>query len=433
MAVLPTWTTDYIAAVKLLHTSDWHLGARLGRHDRTPDQQDALRGLVEIAQAERPDLIIHAGDLFDAYRPPYPALRLGVRALNRLAEVAPTLVVRGNHDSSELFQVINELAGAASSSRLRLVAAPAVVEYPEIADQPVAVACVPFIPPGAVVDYASEDNARFEGAYADGIRTVNRRLLDEAEQRVGPRGIVLYAAHLHLHGAKPGNSEKRVTVGEDYATHPEGLQRAIYCAFGHIHDPQLVPGGAVRGRYAGSLVPLDFGEATQVKEAVVVEIGDDVRVESARLPRTGRPLRRFMGTLDEMEDEAQDGGWDGVILKARVRSEHPIPDLADQLRKWSPECAVFNLANEVESRRVKAIEPGEDDNDAAEPPMPELFAKWRDGAATGVKAPDEVVIRLFADALDGAGQGADSDFGADALETRAQSVLESLGAARRKG
>ncbi len=419
--------------MKLLHTSDWHLGARLGRHDRTPDQRDALRGLLDIAQDAEPDLIVHAGDLFDAFRPPYAALRLGVRALNRLAEVAPTLVVRGNHDSPELFRVIDELAGARKSNRLRLVVEPTVVEYPKIADQPVAVACVPFIPPGAIVDYASDDDARFEGAYADGIRAVNRRLLGEAEERAGRRGIVLYAAHLHLHGAKPAASERRLTVGEDYAAHPEGLQRALYCAFGHIHDPQIVPGGTARGRYAGSLVPLDFGEATQAKEAVVVEIGDDVRVEPARLPSTGRPLRRFVGTLDEMEDEAQDGGWDGVILKARVRSEHPIPDLADRVQKWSPQCAVFNLANEVESRRVKAIEPGEGDSDADEPPMPKLFAEWRDGAATSAKAPDEVVNRLFADALDGAAQEGGLDFGADALEERAQSVLESLGAARRSG
>lgn len=420
--------------MKLLHTSDWHLGARLGRHDRTSDQQDALRGLVEIAQDERPDLIVHAGDLFDAYRPPYPALRLGVRVLNRLAEVAPTLVVRGNHDSPELFRVIDELVGAGRSNRLRLVVDPGVVEYPEIADQPVAVACVPFVPTGAIVDYASDDQDRFEGNYADGIKTINRRLIGQAEKRVGPRGIVLYAAHLHLHGARPGNSERRLTVGEDYAAHPEGLQRALYCAFGHIHDPQIVPGGAARGRYAGSLVPLDFGEATQAKEAVVVEIGDDVRVRSAKLPSTGRPLRQFVGTLEQMEDEAQDGGWNGVVLKARVRSEHPVPDLADQLLRWSPKCAVFNLTNEVTSRRVKAIDPGEDDGDAAEPPMPELFAEWRASAATGAKAPDEIVNRLFADALDGAGQElGDLDFGADALEVRAQAVLDSLRAARRDG
>ena len=138
--------------MKLLHTSDWHLGAKLGRHDRRPDQVEALRGLLELAESARPDLILHTGDLFDASRPAYEALELGVRALRRLSAVAPTLVLSGNHDSSMLLRVIDELAGAAQPRRLRLVTEPRVVEYPDIAQESVAVACVPFIAPSAIAN-----------------------------------------------------------------------------------------------------------------------------------------------------------------------------------------------------------------------------------------------------------------------------------------
>ena len=123
-------------------------------------------------------------------------------ALRRLGEIAPTLVLAGNHDSSVLLRVIDELAGAASPRRLRLVTRPGVVEYPGVAEQPAAVACVPFIPPSAIADYATGDPSLFEGTYADGIRTINEGLLDEAHQRVGRRGIVLYAAHLFVHDAR---------------------------------------------------------------------------------------------------------------------------------------------------------------------------------------------------------------------------------------
>lgn len=420
--------------MKLLHTGDWHLGARLGRHDRTPDQRDALLDLVEIAQEARPDLIVHAGDLFDAFRPPYEAMRLGVQALNRLAEIAPTLVVRGNHDSPELFQVIDELAGAGAggSRRLRMVVRPKVVEYPEIAEQCVAVACVPFIPMGAIVDYATDAHERFEGNYADGIKTVNRRLLADADERAGADGIVLYAAHLHLDGAKPSNSERRLTVGNDYAAHPAGLDRALYCAFGHIHDPQLLPGGAATGRYAGSLVPLDFGEATQKKEVVVVRIDDDgVQVHSRPLPTTGRRLRQFSGTLDELEDEAQDGGLNGVILKARVESDEPIPNLADRLHEWSPGCAVFNVFNDVASRRVQPIAEDESD-EGSEPSMEELFMEWRRTAATEGRrrAKEETVRTLFVQALGNVDQDEQHDFGATSLAERAQETLAALAAHR---
>ena len=416
--------------MKLLHTSDWHLGAKLGRHDRTPDHLAAVRALIELAEESRPDLILHTGDLFDATRPPYPALRIGVRALQRLASVAPTVVICGNHDSSALFGVLDEMAGTASPRRLRFVTEPRVLEFHEIAGKPVAVACVPFIPPGAVADYATDDPARFEGTYADGIRTLNTRLLGEAERVAGPTGIVLYAAHLHVHGARPGTSERRFTVGEDHATHTDGLHRALYSAFGHIHDPQLLPGGTATGRYAGSLIPLDFGEGGQAKQAVLVTIEDDVQVDTVEMP-PGRPLVTFAGTLGELEGRAAEGGLDNTILKACVTSEDPIPDLADRLAEWSPECAVFNIANEVANRRARAISQSAGDS-TPDPDIADLFAEWRDTAARGVKAPHAAVLELFGKTLGSVGHDADPDFGVTALTVRAIETFDALAQARKR-
>ena len=70
--------------------------------------------MLDLAESVRPDLILHAGDLFDASRPPHDALRLGVHALRRLAEVAPTLAIAGNHDSALLLRVLDDLAGGAA-------------------------------------------------------------------------------------------------------------------------------------------------------------------------------------------------------------------------------------------------------------------------------------------------------------------------------
>ena len=411
--------------MKLLHTSDWHLGARLGRHDRTPDHVEALRGLLDVAESARPDLILHTGDLFDASRPPYEALRMGVHALGRLSEIAPTLVLSGNHDSSMLLDVIDDLAGAATPRRLWLATQPRVVTFPDVASVPVAVACVPFPAPSAVVDFAAGDQERFEGTYADGVKVLNRRLLDKAQEKAGTRGIVLYAAHLHVHGAKPGRSERRITVGEDYATHVEGLQRALYCAFGHIHDPQLLPGGAAQGRYAGSLIPLDFGEARQTKQAVLVTIGDDVQQEPVDLPG-GRPLVELAGTLDELEARAANGGLDGCLLKARVVSDDPIPDLADRLAERAPRCAVFELINAVRNRPVKAMDPA--DQGGAEPALEELFKEWRTSAAKGAKAPHAAVQQLLVQALGGVGQDAVPDFGLTARRSEAERTLTALAA-----
>ena len=417
--------------MKLLHTADWHLGARLGRHDRLPDQQAAVRAVLAAARAQEPDLILHAGDLFDAARPVYEALETGVQALGRLAEIAPTVVLSGNHDSPALFRVIDRLAEAARPRRLWMVSEPRVLTFEELAPEPVAVACVPFISAGAgaaisATDPAAGDPERPAGTYADTVRTLNDRLLEEAQHIAGARGIVLYAAHLHLHGARPGRSERRLTVGEDYAAHAAGLERALYCAFGHIHDPQLLPGGVARGRYAGSLVPLDYGEQVQRKQVVLVSIAGEVRAEPCEIA-TGRPLVEFDGTLEELQRRAADGGLDDHILKARVRSADPIPDLADRLFERSPRCVVFDLHNAPANQAAQAVSaaagPGE------EPALVDQFLEWRASAARGVRAPHEQVAELFSAALAGAGGETAPDLGVAELDTRARRVLAALAAA----
>ena len=429
--------------MKLLHTSDWHLGARLGRHDRMPDHAVAIRALLEVAATEEPDLIVHSGDLFDLARPSYAAMRMGVKALHRLARVAPTVIVAGNHDSRGLFHVLDEMAaagdlaaagemaasgvGAASGPirRLWFVTEPRVLRFNEIAAERVALAAVPFILPGAVANYASDDPSRFEGNYADGIRTVNRGLLTEARNAVGSTGIVLYSAHLHVDGARPGTSERRFTVGRDYATHTAGLEDALYCAFGHIHDPQALPGGSARGRYAGSLIPLDFAEIGKPRHAVLVDIGHDLRVREVELP-TGRRMVNFRGTLDQLGTKAQGGALDDCLFKGTVTSHDPIPELADMLASWSPRCAVFDLVNEVANRRAQAITGSTEETDE-EMDTAALFAQWRETAARGVKAGDAEVLELFNDLWAGVGGERAPDLGATELAVRVERTLDALG------
>lgn len=410
--------------MKVLHTSDWHLGARLGRHSRHPDHLVAVRGLLDVVGAEAPDLVLHTGDLFDAARPPYDALDLGLQALGRLAEAAPTVVLCGNHDSPALFRSLDRLAALARPRRLWFVTAPSVLTF-DVDGRTVAVACVPFVGPTAVADLARGDVARFEGTYADGIALLTGELLDAAEAAAGPSGSVLYAAHLHVHGAVPGRSEKRITVGDDYATHLTGLHRAQYAAFGHIHDPQLLPGGTATGRYAGSLIPIDYGEQAQVKQCVVVEVGRDVVARAVELPG-GRPLTRVDGTLDELLAAAAGGALDGHLLKARVRTEDPVPDLVDQLLAASPGCAVFDLVNVVANRPVRAVDTAADPGE--EPLLAELFAEWRTTAANAGqrRAPDAAVVALVEAALGHAGDGA-PDLGLVGPAAEVQQALAALG------
>ena len=238
---------------------------------------------------------------------------------------------------------------------------------------------------------------------------------------------MLYAAHLHVHGARPGKSERRITVGEDYAAHVEGLHRAIYTALGHIHDPQLVPGGTVTGRYAGSLIPIDFGEAVQEKQVLIVTIADgDVTVTEHPLP-VGRPLIEFNGTVDELEALAADGGLNGHILKARVHSDDPITDLADRVLELSPECAIFELVNRVANAQVKPIDTSKEAD--REPDIRELFTEWRTTSARGITAPHADVAAMFARAVGGQ-QVTIAELGIGDTMVGVQAALDELAQAR---
>jgi len=95
--------------MRILHTADWHVGRRLGRHDRTAEMRAALDEVAAIADRERVDLVIVSGDVFDRAAPPVEALSLGLGALLRLADDRPLFVVAGNHDAPELFDALSPL------------------------------------------------------------------------------------------------------------------------------------------------------------------------------------------------------------------------------------------------------------------------------------------------------------------------------------
>jgi len=408
--------------VRLLHISDWHLGAKLGRIDRQPDQIQALRALVDHAEQRQPDLVVHSGDVFDASRPPYPAMELAVHAFARLSAIAPTVVLAGNHDSVGLLRVLHDLAGLSNPRRLWFVTEPSVLSF-AVDERDVALACVPFVHPNAVMDLLKVNAAKWEGTYADAIRQVNATLLAEAATRVDPAsGLLLYAAHLHVHGAKPGRSERRITVGDDYSTHTAGLERVVYAAFGHIHDPQLLPGGSVPGRYAGSLVPIDFGESSQAKHAVLVTIDEhDRTIEELALP-PGRPLIQLEVTLDELAAKAGSGGLDDVILKATVVSDDPLPDLADRVAAMAPRAAVFELTNRVRNASARAITA--DEPFSSEPSMQTLFREWQTTAPARNASPKRVA-ELFDRLLGTVGTDAVADLGVNDLIAAVNSAVPS--------
>lgn len=385
--------------MRLLHTADWHLGRSLIGHPRGEDIRAAIEEVVDIARAERPDLVVHAGDLFDGLRPGYDDLRWGVDALRELAAVAPTIVIAGNHDAPALFSLLDRLLGA--GSRLRFVdrarppEAGGVIELPGPRDEVIRIAPIPFIHANRIVPLL-EDPATWMTAYADRVDRVQRALARGLAEGYDPgRHVLLLVAHLFVTGARFSTSERKLTVSDVYATHAERLPQVSYAAYGHIHRPQRLPGAAA-GRYAGSVVPLDFGEAGEQKEVVIVdaEPGRPARVETRSLS-AGRPLRRIEGTLAEIRALAPSVGRS--LCTVVVRTETVTPDLSQRVAELLPDTVLLMVQEDCEATRVRVLTEADAATDR-EPTFQELFREFVVGRGTRSGSADRV-IRYFDDLL----------------------------------
>jgi DNA repair protein SbcD/Mre11 len=387
--------------MRLLHISDWHLGRMTYRHSRAPDHDAVLEETIGYAKALKPHLIVHTGDVFDGFRPGYEEMRRGIDALQALAAIAPLVVVAGNHDSPALFRLFNRLQG--DDRRIHFIdqARPpedgGVLEFPGTSDEVIRLAPLPFVHANRMVE-RFEDPSTWMTTYADRIH-----LLEDAlgrglrEGYDSSRHILLFAAHLYVTGAHFSGSERALHVSDTYACKLERLPQVSYAAFGHIHQPQALPGTALKGRYAGSPIALDFGEEGEQKEIVIVEAepGRPATVTSQALIG-GRPLRTLTGTLDEITSIASSVG--NAICRVTVRTETPTDNLSELVRELCPDATLVEVNEDCAATRIEIVETASVDADA-EPGFSELFLTYL--AERGTRGADaKRVLKRFEELLD---------------------------------
>jgi exonuclease SbcD len=368
---------------RVLHISDWHVGAALYRCDRSGDHEAVLEETIALARGHEPDLVLHTGDVFDALMPGHRAMRQAVDALQRLAEVAPVVVIAGNHDHPRLFEVFERLVGPTAPvtfvARVRRPADGGVVERETTAGERLRIAAVPFVHQNRFVDWFGDD-LRIHATYADKLRAINRVLHDAlVDGYDASADVLLFAAHLHIAGAVLGGSERRVHVTQEYATGADALPAVSYAALGHIHKPQDVT-GAVTAAYAGSPLALDFGERDEQKSVVLVDCEPGRPAQLTRLPLTGaRPLRLLRGPVDEVEAAARLVGE--AIVKVVVETAEPVDGIVDHLRSLMPDAQIVEIVEDVASRRLEPAHLAAEDREQT---IDELFDEYlaEHGSAT---------------------------------------------------
>jgi exonuclease SbcD len=389
--------------MRLLHVSDWHLGRMNGNTPRREDLEDVLEQTVEAAREFSPDLVVHAGDLFDGPRPAVDDLQLACDTLRRLAEISPVVVLAGNHDSPQLLRFLGGILAPGRIHFIDVVKTPAdggILDFETKSQQRIRLAPVPFISAHRMVR-TFEDPSTWTASYADRLRAITTVLADGLTDGAQPdRDILVFAAHLHVAGAQVTNSERPYTVSDGYAAHASTLPPVSYAAFGHIHRYQALPQASVTGRYAGSPIPLDFGEEHDEKVCVLVE-ADPGRpatiVEHAYTIR--RPLRRFEGTLEELTGLCE--GMGGALCQVIVHTEEPARELALQVQELLPEAVLLDVTEVCAAQQQTGLQlqdlPAE-----TEASVSELFAEYL--AGRGVQSSTvQGVLESFALLQDSAG------------------------------
>jgi len=338
--------------MRILHTADWHVGRRLGRHDRTEEMRDALDEVARIADEEQVDLVLVAGDVFDRATPPVESLSLGLSALLRLGDGRPVVVVAGNHDAPDLFDALAPLMRDRGVHLIGRIKGPnkGGVLGPDELGMPAVVAGFPFLREGRVVDFM-EETGTWYGAYAQKIAALTDAYNTALVERAGTDLVPILVAHFMVSGVRVSRSERELHIGDAYTATAQAIPAGPqYVALGHIHAPQPVPGAPVPAAYAGSLLPLDFGEAGEAKRVVIVDVEPGRLATLRSVPiHSGRPLQQVRGTWEEVAARAEE--LTGSYLDLTISVGGPDPELGRRAAALFPYLVRVRPERPAQARR----------------------------------------------------------------------------------
>jgi exonuclease SbcD len=326
--------------VRILHTSDWHLGRSFHRVGMLGHQAEFVDHLLEVVASERVDLVVVAGDVYDRALPHVDAVRLADETLARLAVSRARVVISsGNHDSAQRLGFGSRLIDAAGV-HLRTDAAG--VGTPILIDDEhgqVAVHALPYLDPLALHEPWQLPARTHEAAVAEAMRRVRADLRTRSARSV-------VAAHAFVAGGLPSESERDISVG-GVSVVPSALFDGIsYTALGHLHGRATLGEGL---RYSGSPLAYSFSEATHTKGSWLVELGRDGVADASFVEApVPRPLSTLTGELKTLLTDPglahAEQHWVQVTVTDAVRPERPM----ELLRARFPHALVLVFAPDGE-------------------------------------------------------------------------------------
>ena len=335
--------------MRLLHTSDWHLGRSFHREGMLGHQAAYVDHLLEVVERERVDVVLVAGDVYDRALPPVDAVALADEALARLAASrARVVVTSGNHDSARRLGFSARLIDAAG---VHLRTDPDGVGTPVLLEDdhgPVAIHGLPYLDPESVREPWGLPVRSHEATLTEAMRRVRADL----DARPGVRSVVMAHAFVGGGGVRPdeardaaremsSDSERDISVGGVSLVPLPVFDGVDYVALGHLHGRHVL---SERVHYSGSPLAYSFSEADHRKGSWLVDLAADgsVRTEFVDAP-VPRRLARLRGSLEELLTDARHAEHEDSWLQVTLTDTDRPAQAMERLRRRFPHTLVLGF------------------------------------------------------------------------------------------
>ncbi|MFC7464581.1 exonuclease SbcCD subunit D [Brachybacterium sp. GCM10030252] len=328
--------------MRILHTSDWHLGRTLHEADLHDHQADFHDWLVDLVTEREVDVVVIPGDVYDRAVPPVRSVELLGRTLRRLADVATVILTPGNHDSAKRLG----FGSALMRDGVHILAdARTALEHPVVvpdAHGEVLFFALPYLEPDIARFALAADETQPLGRSHEAVtRAAMERIATRIAQHAeaagpGPRARSVVLAHTFVAGGSGSDSERDLSVGGVDSVPADALRGVDYVALGHLHGCQdLSAQAGTTAWYCGSPLAFSFSEKDHRKSVLLVELDapGEVSVQRIATP-VPRRLSELKGTLEEVLAQAETHGEDWV--KAVITDPHRPPHLLERLRGAYP-------------------------------------------------------------------------------------------------
>ena len=316
--------------MKIIHTSDWHLGRIFHGIHLTEDQGFLLHQFIEVIKDVKPDVILVAGDIFDRSVPPTEAVNLLDEVVSRVLidHKIPMVMISGNHDSPDRlgfgYRLLQE-RGLNIAGRLNADSKPLILKD---GSGEVHFHALPYAEPALIREKLGEGHIHTHEEAMVRWLTHYRKTMDMSLRNV-------LVAHAFVVGGDESESERPLSVGGSGVINPICFQDFDYVALGHLHRPQALAEGRIR--YSGSLMKYSFSETNHRKQIAFIEMGEKGFLNCEEIvlkPR--RDLRCIEGSLAEILKGPNDGGNKEDYIKVILTDEGAILDAMGKIRKVYP-------------------------------------------------------------------------------------------------